>query len=140
MGESAGSPASAKAPAYGDEAGKAAFREAADALFGGSAYDAFVPDEYEEVEGERRDLDDWDVWKVNLQNTISEDGFWDQVFDRLLDDFDDGEEIDAARLKSWMEAAGGRIAEEALGEYEPDKESDILVHRGVDKGEAYWRS
>lgn len=64
-------------PDDNDENDLERFREEVDALFNGSAYDEFVPDEYEEVEGAQRDLDDWDVYRINLQSTIDEESFWE---------------------------------------------------------------
>ena len=116
------------------------FRNEVDALFNGSAYDEFVPNEYEEVEGTRRDLDDWDIYRINLQNTIDEESFWDQIFDRLYDDYSANQKVKASELAFWFEKAGYAVAQEALENYPPNEDKDELIHRGVYKSEAYWHA
>ena len=116
------------------------FRNEVDALFNGSAYDEFVPNEYEEVEGARRDLDDWDIYRINLQSTIDEESFWDQIFDRLYDEYSANQKVKASELAFWFEKAGYAVAQEALENYQPNEDKDELIHRGVYKSEAYWHA
>lgn len=114
------------------------FEKEIDALFGGNVYAAFVPDEYEEIEGAQRDLDDWDVYRINLQNTIDEKSFWEQIYDRLYEDYGANQTVKASELTFWFDNAGSEIAEDALKKYEPDE--DELIHRGVYKSDAYWHA
>lgn len=114
------------------------FQEEVDALFGGSAYDTFVPDKYEKVEGAQRDLDDWDIYQINLQDTIEEADFWERIFDRLYGSYGVRQAVKASELRSWFEKNGSEIAEEAFEKYDPEKGE--LVHGGRYKSEAYWRA
>lgn len=114
------------------------FKKEIDALFGGSVYDTFVPDEYEEIEGAQRDLDDWDVYRINLRSTIDEDGFWERIYDKLYEDYDANQTEKASELVFWFDKVGSEIAEDALENYEPGE--DELIHHGVYKSEAYWHA
>lgn len=107
-------------------------------------YDQFVPDEYTEIEGERRDLDDWDEYSVNLQNTISRQNFWDQLYDELcnyvenLDKNNNGLNIKASKLYKLFLDKAEEISTKAFEEYQPNEDTDTLIHKGIDKGRAYW--
>lgn len=125
-------------PDDSDSADMERFEKEIDALFGGSTYDTFVPDEYGEIEGARRDLDDWDVYRVNMQNTIAQENFWEQIYDRLYEDYDANQTVKASELVFWFKKVGSEIAEDAFENYEPGE--DELIHRGVRKSEAYWRA
>ena len=101
-------------------------------------YDWAVPDEYEEVEGAQRDLDDWDVYRINRQETISEEDFYERVAEEMFDNWEPGETVQTKNFAAAISDIAEKISETALEEYEPDE--DQLIHRGVYKSEAYWRS
>ena len=78
------------------------------------------------------------MYRVNLQSTIDEESFWEQIYDRLYEDYDANQTVKASELVFWFDKACSEIAEDALENYEPDE--DELIHRGVYKSEEYWRA
>lgn len=113
------------------------FMDWADDKLGGSAYDKIVSDEPEEVEGAQRDLDDFDLYKYSQQDALDEDEFWEKILEGVHEDFDDGEEVQASRVISWLERKGKSIAEDAFENFDPGEE--YCVHVGFYKPESYWR-
>jgi hypothetical protein len=110
----------------------------ADEQFNGSVYDSLVSDIEDEYDGAQRDLDDWDVYRYSEQDAIDVDEFWDNLFDKISDDFDAGEKVDASDMIEFIKKAGSEVVDDAMENFEPD--DDYLIHRGHWKSEAYWRS
>lgn len=126
-------------PSPDDAGGKKAIKSEINRMFGGDAYEYFVPDEYAEMEGERRDLDEWDEWKVNRQHTIDEQYFWDLVEEAVFDEYDAGSFVPEGDFAGFLKDACSAIAERAWNEYTPSEAAgDRLVYRGRDKGWSYW--
>ena len=110
----------------------------ADDKFGGSAYDKIVSDEPIEVEGTQRDLDDFDLYEYSQRDTLNEEDFWDKIFERIHEDFDDGEVVQASRVISWLERNGESIAIDAFENFDAGEE--YCTHVDHYKPESYWRS
>lgn len=96
-----------------------AIADIADSLYGGSCYEHFVPDEYEEVEGAQTDVDDWDMYRINIQDTISEDDFYEQLADNICYEFDPGEVVKGSVMVNAIEDAANSIAQDAYDKYDP---------------------
>ena len=54
------------------------------------------------------------MYRVNLQSTIDEDSFWEQIYDRLYEDYDVNQTVKASELVFWFDKVGTEIAENAL--------------------------
>ena len=95
-----------------------------------SFYEQFVPEKYEDFEGDRTAIDDWDMWKVNHQDTISRKTFWDLLYDECANDDRILDGMPLAEFREAVEENAQKIADEAWADYEPDEGVDILVRRG----------
>lgn len=112
------------------------FENEINSLFNGSLYDTFVPEEYIDIQGDRCDFDDWDEYRVNLQDIINEKEFWEYIYDKLYDYYDFGQNVNSFEIKKQFDSICNEIVEEAIRNYEPSEEQ--LVHKGRDKGYGYW--
>ena len=110
----------------------------ADSNFGGSAYDNIVSNEPEEVEGAQRDLDDFDMYEYSQQDALDEEDFWEKIFEKMHEDFEDGQEIQANEIIGWLENEGETIAVDAFENFDAGEE--YCTHVGHYKPESYWRS
>ena len=93
-------------------------------------YEQFVPEKYEDFQGDRTAIDSWDEWKVNRQDTVSREEFWARLYDECANDDRILDGIPLEEFKAAFEEDAQKVAGEAWAEYEPDEGVDILVRRG----------
>lgn len=88
-----------------------------------------------ELEGQRRDVDDWDVWKIHVTDCYEggEDAMIDLMIDRIYDDFDEDKVVS---LKEVVDFELDRLVEEA-GE---ECDLETLERKGtcIWKGRMHW--
>lgn len=119
-----------------DDAEMDKLRDVIDGMFDGDTYDQFVPDKYEDVDGTQRDVDDWDVYSVNYQDTITEDEFWDRLFEELPAKFGPGVDVRASELYGAVWELGEKIAQDAWENYDPDESQ--MTYRGRMRWGGYY--
>ena len=86
------------------------------------------------IEGTQRDVDDWDVWEIRLEDCF---GGIDRMVDMMFDDFyGRWNDNDVKSLKEIIDTEFERLAEEAQSNCDPDylEKYGKLIH----KGKMHW--
>jgi hypothetical protein len=117
MNESAGS--AVVVPAM-DESSQAAFEEQLNGLFGGNAYESLFDSSDEE-----HTIDGW-RYTISLQDLVSDDYFWNFIYDRLNEDFTPGQEVAADEMKKLVKGWADEMYKTCLENFKKDPDPDCL--------------
>lgn len=94
-------------------------------------YAQYISDEAVQVDGQQRDVDDFDVWEVNFNNAIGIDAFADAALDRLTDELEHvvGREVTDMQLKKIVDQVFSEVAEH-LEDNVDIEQAGICVYKG----------
>lgn len=100
-----------------------------------SYYEYFVPDEDTEISFQT-DVDDFDEYTINFQDTISKDDFWEALYDFAINSTELHNGMDSSNFIDILDKQAEKIAEDAYENYEPNS-GQMTWKGGYSRGGRY---
>lgn len=111
--------------------------ELLDSMFNGSCYEHFFPDETEEMEWTQTDVDDFDAYRVNYQDMMDEESFYERMLDSIHDNYEPGDIVDEDGFNAFVERLGEDMYHNAEENFNPEEAGCQLIWKGS-HGHSYY--